>query len=336
MPPIVFLDQRAWIDLAKEQEGTLESHKPSLGDVLDFVMNTADDGSVIYPIDLTRMRETAYHSRTKKRDAFFDFLFDVSNGYTIAPYDIVQKEEIRWRLERVRNNTGYMSGRVVNQGLPHLFGGQNYRITTTDPEKDISDIPDDHLQEMYDMVESRDVFDMAKEPDIGILDMLSNQDHWESMAKWLNETRSSHEEKYNDNENRRRREKINFFMSDTIPEYFKRGFESGLSINQLGVHLGDYWSGAPEVNKAETFLQSFPAEYSFTELIHQRDIQGSEWQSNDIADIESLSVAIPYCDIVTADKQFEDLAGRSELGEIYDTEIIADLNKLSDVVREQL
>ncbi|ERJ06628.1 hypothetical protein HLRTI_001334 [Halorhabdus tiamatea SARL4B] len=336
MPPVVFLDQRDWVDLAKERKGTLEPHKSDLEDVLEFVISTADTGDVVYPIDLTRFRETAYHSRPEHRDSFFDFLFDVSNGYTIAPYDIVRKEEITWRLDRVRGNAGYMTGRVVNQGLPHLFGGQNYQIVPTDGEKDPSDIPDRILQEIYDSIESRDVFDLAKDPDHGLIDMLADQEGWEAMAQELNETRHAHEEKYNDNENRRRREKIRSFMSDTIPEYFIRGFESGLSIQELGVFLGDYWSGAPDVDDAETFLQSFPAEYSFTELVYQRDIQGSDWESNDIADIESLSVAIPYCDVVTADNQFADLAHRSNLDEIYHADIITDLHELPGVVSERL
>jgi hypothetical protein len=156
------------------------------------------------------------------------------------------------------------------------------------------------------------------------------------MAEELNEKQHAHEEKYNDNENRRRREKIRMFMADTIPEYFAHGMRMGLSMNELGAFLGDYWSGAPDIEDAEKFLQSFPADYTLTELTYQRDIQGSEWKSNDVADVESLSVAIPYCDVVSADNQFVDLATRSELDEIYHTDIVPDLHEFPDAVRERL
>ena len=336
MPPVVFLDQRDWVDLAKERNGVLEPHKSSLAGVLDFVTNTAKNEQVIYPVDLTRMRETAYHSRADHRDAFFDFLFDVSNGYTVAPYHIVRVEEIVWRVERLLGNTGYMTGRVVNQGLPHLFGGQNYEFVLEDSEKDISDVPEEQLEEMYDSIESRAVFDMAKSIDVGLLDELADQQDWEAIAERLNDTQQAHKEKYNDNENRRRRGKIQAFMEDTIPEYFAHGVRMGLSIDELSAFLGDYWSGTPNIEDAEKFLQSFPAEYTLTELIFHRDIQGSEWKSNDVADIESLSVAIPYCDVVTADNQFADLARRSDLGETYYTDIVSELQNLPDAIRERL
>lgn len=337
MPPIVFFDQNRWLYLAQEQNGTLESHHPDLSDILDFVTTTAKNEEVIYPIDLVRMRETARHHRPENRDEFFDFLFTVSNGYTVAPYSIVRKEEIVWRLDRLQGNSGYMNGRVVNKGAAHLFGGQNYQIKTEDPETNIHDsISDEELQEMYKLIESRVVFNYLKNPSNDVFDMLRNQTDWESMANQLNQTQESHKTKYNDNENRRRKEKIRHFMEDTIPEYFSSGLYEGLSLDELSADLSDYWSGAPDIDEAEAFLQSFPAEYTLTELIHQRDIQGSEWESNDIADILTLSVAIPYCDVVVADNQFVDLANRAELGEIYHTEILNNLREVPDIVRKQL
>lgn len=329
MPPVVFLDQRGWLDLGKERNGTLEPHKSSLEDVLNFVISTADAGAAIYPIDLTRLRETAGHPRPEHRDEFFDFLFTVSNGYTVPPYEIVRKEEITWRLERLQGKAGYMTGRVVNKGAPHLFGGQNYHIGVTDPETHIEDvISDEQLREMYGLIESRVMFDRLKDADMEMFEMLADQSDWESMAEMLNETRAAHDGKYNENENRRRREKIRHYMADTIPEYFFYGLRDGLSLGELSADLSDYWSGAPDVDAAETFLQSFPAEYVFTELTHQRDIQGAEWESNDVADVLTLSVAIPYSDVVVADKQFVDLAHRADLGEIYHTEILKDLHEL--------
>lgn len=336
MPPVVFLDQKDWVDLAKQRKGVLEDHKHDLSDVLDFVTTTAEDEQVIYPVDLIRMRETAYHSRAEHRDEFFDFLFDVSNGYTVAPYDIVRVEEIVWRVDRLLGNTGYMTGRVVNQGLPHLFGGQNYQFVLEDSERDISDVPDEQLQEMYDSIENREVFDLAKDPEVGLLDELADQQDWNSVAERLNKLQDTDEDQYNDNENRRRRGKIRAFMSDTIPEYFAHGIRMGLSMKELGAFLGDYWSGVPGTEDAEGFLQSFPAEYTLTELMYQRDIQGTEWLSNDIADVESLAVAIPYCDVVTADNQFVDLATRSDLDEIYHTDIVSNLRELPDAVRKRL
>lgn len=337
MPPVVFLDQNRWLNLAKERNGTLGSHSTSLSEPLNFVTTTAENEDVIYPIDLVRMRETAGHHRPTNRDEFFDFLFNVSNGYTIAPYQIVRKEEIVWRVDRLHGDSGYITGRIVNKGAAHLFGGQNYRIKAEDPDTNIQNvISDGELRKMYELIESRVVFDYLKDPSNEMFDMLRDQTDWEALAKHLNETRDTHEEKYNDNENRRRREKIRHYMQDTIPEYFASGLSEGLSFTELSADLSEYWSGAPDVAEAEAFLQSFPAEYTFTELTYQRDIQGGEWKSNDIADILTLSVAIPYCDVVVADNQFVDLAHRAELGEIYHTEILDDLREVPDVVRQLL
>ena len=58
------------------------------------------------------------------------------------------------------------------------------------------------------------------------------------------------------------------------------------------------------------------------------------WSSNDIVDIAALTVAIPYCHVVVAEKKMVHLARRAKLDSRYNTRILSNLSELRDVLVE--
>ena len=53
-----------------------------------------------------------------------------------------------------------------------------------------------------------------------------------------------------------------------------------------------------------------------------------KWGINDLRDIDALSRAVPYCDVVVADKEMAGFATQARIHEDYGTRIISRLSEL--------
>lgn len=59
---------------------------------------------------------------------------------------------------------------------------------------------------------------------------------------------------------------------------------------------------------------------------------GRPWKPSDVRDLEHLSVAVPYCDIVVTDKRATDALRRAGIDKRFGTSVLDDLNQLSAVL----
>jgi hypothetical protein len=95
---------------------------------------------------------------------------------------------------------------------------------------------------------------------------------------------------------------------------------------------GEYMRLGRDAEHAEYFLREFATSYCFNELRFRREIEAKPFEANDVRDIQSLSVAIPYSDVVVCENHFGNLALQSNLDEVFDTTITTGLRDLPDVV----
>ena len=56
------------------------------------------------------------------------------------------------------------------------------------------------------------------------------------------------------------------------------------------------------------------------------------WRPNDIHDIDALSVAIPYCDIVVTERHFYTQVSKTSLAARFNTVILPKLEELRDAI----
>jgi hypothetical protein len=65
----------------------------------------------------------------------------------------------------------------------------------------------------------------------------------------------------------------------------------------------DALAGGADVNANRRFIRSMPSTEVAVTLLTERHRDGARsWTSNDIIDIDAMALAVPYCDIVVADK----------------------------------
>lgn len=83
------------------------------------------------------------------------------------------------------------------------------------------------------------------------------------------------------------------------------------------------------------FLTQFPVYYNQLVLSHGRDFhRDCEIEANDLEDIMSLAVAIPYSDIVVTEQFFAGVVYKHGLSDRYDTRILTDLHDLKNYLTD--
>ncbi|GAF95554.1 unnamed protein product, partial [marine sediment metagenome] len=81
-----------------------------------------------------------------------------------------------------------------------------------------------------------------------------------------------------------------------------------------------------------TIFKQLPATYSYHCLTDRRDRDlQRKINAHDLNDIMSLSVAIPYCDVVCGEKMFISLAKNTKLDKLYNTKLLSKLHQLNQI-----
>jgi len=332
MPDRIYLDQNKWIKLFKQKEDKISD--PDTANVLKDIREQSSEGSAVFPLSLYHMKETATsHNRNGRRDRLFEFMYDLSDFHVIAPMNIVYREEIPHFIEKRIEQTPDMTEKVFGKGAVFLLGGGNWDIFPT------SNLPQGDKQVIKSKIEQASetkwAFDLITE-DSDFIDALRDREHEEGLVSFLEENIKQEDERFDDNKYRRRRNIVRFFIDYIAPSLIEicnsKEIDEGLVTTDLGAYVNQ--QDEELASEAEAFLKEFPSTYSYLNLSITRDIQAQPGtvDSNDLNDLMSLGVAIPYCDVVVTENMWKDIAKRYNLHEIYDTKITADLTDLKEYV----
>lgn len=88
-----------------------------------------------------------------------------------------------------------------------------------------------------------------------------------------------------------------------------------------------------EAEGLTSLLRDIPTrwvDHELRRLRHENAQMG--WNRGDLADMNALSVAIIYCDVVVTERRWTHLAARADLGERYGTKIFSSLEDLQDLL----
>jgi hypothetical protein len=88
----------------------------------------------------------------------------------------------------------------------------------------------------------------------------------------------------------------------------------------------------PFTDTVADFIARVPTPLLAAQMKHDIFRQRREWTWNMLRDIEAMTVAIPYCDVVMMDKDAVHLAGKVRAPERYGTRMITQMGELVDVL----
>jgi len=308
VPKVIYLDQFAWIKLARIHFG--KEKDPELVAAHAKVLQAADSGKVLFPLSIVTISETLNRKEPHSRRRLAEFLIRVSKGVTICPYTVLREIEIR---NAVRKRVGIYEFPVnpVALGIANAFGAT--------PEIE-GNITSEIKAKLRDLVISPQT----------LLWLLSNQQlagqmfpHGEGTPEKMEEIRKKDFAELPDAAFRKRvhlaRNMVDL-LSETITKYC---VDNKILIQTV----------IPQGSTQESLLglfQDCKTTYVSCRLTYCRDQHKDRpIERNDLNDIAALSMAIPYCDVVVTENFWTSIAKQEKLDSVYNTAIISSVTELA-------
>lgn len=315
---IVYLDQNKWGELRQARYSADSRYT----DAYEAVDRSVNNGTAMYPFSLARLMETDEHADLEFRRQLYEIMIDFSNNFCLRNFFLVTKEE---RIAYIMNSIGLLPEAVLREkifdrglvaplGLPRIQFDDGPSAEATETlhkllrSERITRLmleDDEYLIEGFEFQRQTDDYDL---------------EHREHLRQKSKEAADNDEERWVIQLARN-------CLDNHLPPLHNIARQFNIDIEQ---HTID---DIRTRDSFEDFLAQFPAYYCFLVLSNGRDFHWNrELEANDLEDMMSLAVAIPYADIVVTEKFFAGVAYKHGLPDRYDTDVITDINQLPNLL----
>ena len=333
---IVYFDLNHWISLAKASVGHPEG--TSFVETLDACRVARSAGAALFVLSSTHYVEMLKIKNPEQRREVADVMEELTDFSTLVSRAVVMELELAAMLDRFAlENSPLPMTPLIGRGVRHSFGLQS-GLKFVGPSGDETDRVREHMgaEDFSSFVEKINV-------DLERSILRGPADHNETeglLALGWNprrviegaEKRATEERKQTlrlDIENRWRRGRLRDVISarefvieflDILPR----------ALAERGVELAD---AIQDQQSARAFARAMPSTEVSIELktAWHRNSQ-KQWNANDIYDIDAMSLAVPYCDIVVTEKACHHILNAARLGERMHTAILRDIRELPSML----
>ncbi|MBL7127914.1 MAG: hypothetical protein ISS16_02905 [Ignavibacteria bacterium] len=312
-PKRIYFDQNKLIDLAKAFNKRADGEK--FQDTLELVCKNIDEGKVIVPLSLLHVVETAKVTDAGKKERLSKFIYMLTKNFTILPFFNIRENEIYNSILENENNSNDkidINRNIIEQkGILSFFKSQ-----LTLPEK-FKDLEKEIIGKQLDE-KSFITFIKVAIPENISKEMTAEDESMVSLfeAERLKIKSLSKEEAY----------------KHVVSDILSGPLLPGLMTQLESLKIDSKVFTDKFLNNKDTiigFLNSIPSIEVFAKILLARD-RGSKIHRNDIYDMEFLSTAVPYCDIVITERSWCHNLKQEKLDEKYNTAVLNDVNDLKN------
>lgn len=307
MGKIVYLDQKAWIDLAKSNNETQ-----------DFVLNASETGSAIFPLSIIHAEETSRISDPKRRRKLASLMVKISKGYSFSPYVTVNIEgEVKQLvMEKLGLPITDLDKQILGKGICHLIGARP-RIEWGETGIDL-DVSKKLEKELIGLLDSPKCLLLALTS--GRMPKSYRKLDIEAVARMEKIRKELLQIK--DNTLRRRFVFAKFLSDFMTPILAKVSAEMKLSMDFI---ISKNWTE----EEFRGFLDRVPTALCLFTLLLERDQQLQRpIQANDLNDIWALSLALPYSHIVVTENMWTSISRQTKIDKKCGTIILTSIEEL--------
>ncbi len=313
----IYLDQNKWFDISRAFYGR-EDGKPYI-EILDKIEKSVREGKAIFPLSSLHFLESAKDQHTERKERFAKFLYKITNGFAILPYNVLIEGEVFntvvQRLGQPEKMVNVAQSAIDQKGLMYAMG--NTIQLPEEYEKLKSTIENKTMNEDF-FVEA-----IVKLIDKGALMKMTAND-----SKDLAELESQRKELIKlDKDTAFFYVVKDYLKSFVFPEMRKCSISLGFNYEDfMKNHISDR-------EKMLQFVSDIPCVNIFSNLSFQRDFElKRKIQINDIFDISFLTGALPYCDIVVTEGFWKTKIQNSNLDIKYGSQIFDDIRELKNAL----
>lgn len=314
---LIYFDQKIWGQLHAGRHIPDSKHT----DAYETVREAVDRGDAICPYSIGRFMETdAHHDDTFKQE-LYELMIDLSNNFCMRNYFDAIGAEITGYIFRHADLLPEIgpADQIFSRGLVEPHG--HPRITSygdlIEGEWKVHKVLRSE-QVTRQMIQSDDFFDNV--PD------LRDEEERAEYVETLESKRQEAEEIADTDEERREQLLIESFRNDVLPALIHTAEQYPIDIDIISIITRD-----TALSGFDGFFNQFPTYYTHLDLILGRDFhRNRDIEANDLEDVMSLAVAIPYTDIVVTEEFFAGVAHQQALPDRFDTTIRTDLQDIAD------
>lgn len=313
----IYLDQNKWIDLARAEDGRPDG--VSFVSTLSIAREAVRSGEAVFPLSFPHCHETGRAPRLSQRKCLARLMVELSQGVVLRSLSQVIRDTLRDAVrvlfgEPTRPNCASPFGRgledVVGFRLENTLGYNAVeRAKKLRPHLDTPSAWTDVLS--HSLVDSRKKTN-ARLAEIGKQAAVAREDDREL---WKGSS---------DGEIRR-------ILAARATLHFIDDLQQ--SLGEIGRTMEQWGEMGPD--RLLKFWESIPCVSAQIELelaLH-RD-KSKKWTSNDLADLNAMSLAIPYCDFVVTEKYWTHVARTRGLGTRFATSVVNNLSKLDEFLTQ--
>ncbi|MFF6976234.1 hypothetical protein ACFZAV_00525 [Streptomyces sp. NPDC008343] len=336
---LVYLDLNHWIYLAKAATGhrTGEQYKPALSAVRD----AAQSERYLFPLSLTHYMELSGIQDPRQRGDVADVMEEVSGFTTLLTRSHIMRLEIEAALDQVFNTASPHIADIdlLGWGISHAMGQRGLQIGLAP-----GGTSDEARARWPNGPEAFDLFlantkryverSILRGPSDAEVPGLEARGWDPTVARTVAEERAEWE--------RQLAERL-----DQEPQYWNRlrdvvqaRYLSHEVIDILNQALFDRGRGIGDVitdkKSGSHFTESMPSAYvhiSLVDAAHRN--RDKPWESNDIFDVDALSIAVPYCDLVVTERHACHVVRTARLPQAMNTEVVPRLRDLTEWLNNQ-
>jgi hypothetical protein len=335
---LVYLDLNHWIALAKAARGHTDGQRHV--EALGALRAASSRGDVVLPLSASHYMEMSGIRNERHRVDVAAVMEELSGFATLLDRTIVMRLEIEAALDRIRPRPQpYAQVRLVGHGVGHAFGmvgGLRFR------NRDGDDVTDDVRSEWKDGSEAFDklMTDAECRLDRSSLRGPSQEEEpelravgWDpTVARRMAQRRAAGERELAgrlEAEPRWRRGRLRDVVSARyvafeVLDIFNEALAArGLSADTFGTDTESF----------RRFVDSMPsADVHVTLLTESHRSTSTLWTTNDIFDLDALSTAVPYCDIVVTERRATHMLHRAGVPVRLSTRVVATLPELQELL----
>lgn len=332
-PPAVYLDQWVWIRFARVMRG--DPALPGDGRVLDAVRSAADSG-VAFPLSATHYEETLRITDPRQRLDLARVMAPVSRMQTLRRQSDLVRHQLLVAMHETLGRPAFRPApvRVLGRGVAWAFQGVIAQLRVVDPEGKIQDADPAWLRAASQYFEAQA---LAGPPDdaveglrqVGYVAPRELEERPGNRLAW----EQAFAERVADESPSRAELRHWLLGRELIHEYLDMLTRILVDYRLTFASIAGGGAGKSSTRRAVAFAERVPtlriAVDMKLEVFRNR---ARTWNYNMVRDIDAISLALPYCRAVVADRDAVDLARRSEAPRQYGTAMLHDLAALPEVL----
>lgn len=313
---IVYLDQNIWIYLSQIYYGV--KNDTDISKVCETILKKSNSNELIFPLSAVHLIQTHHIQDNERREKLIEFMLKVSKGYTIMPFNNNRIEtEIRQAIyRRIGYPTINLKDFVIKKGISGMLGSE----------------PDIEFSGSLDKEQTKQMVEWLNSPDAlswifkhhEIFNKINEKDD-SNLIDEIEKIRSEYD-KVIDKKLRYKVILLKNYAGVVSPRVMKICDEIGISEESIFLET---WTEEDWMN----FMKEIPSFYILFNLSYWSEKNFNRTiKKNDLNDVYSLTISMPYCDIVVCEKMFASIAKQANLDEIYPTIIVPSIEELGHYI----